>query len=151
MFLMFLFLFLVSWFPACWASCYFPCSGFASCSASTAWAFAKLGFCGAWPPPRGGQTEIFFSQLKSQSQHQGCCRYVQFPRFCITTAKIWNGGPVLQLSYSRILFGKQGKVYPQGMKAGWPQWRGFNPSLAPPFIHLSPPHLEPGLCKLSWQ
>ena len=48
----------------------------------------------------------------------------------------------------RVLFGKQRKVHPQGMKAGRPQRRGLNLSWLLPFICLSPPHLEPALCKL---
>ena len=47
-------LFLLSGFPALWASCHFHCAGFASCSASTAAAFAKLGFCCVWLPPLRG-------------------------------------------------------------------------------------------------
>ena len=50
----------------------------------------------------------------------------------------------------RVLFGKQRKVHPQGIKAGWPQRRGLNPSWLPPFISLSPPNPEPALCKLDW-
>ena len=44
-------LFLLSWFPACWASCHFHCAGFSSHSASTTGVFAELGFCCAWPLP----------------------------------------------------------------------------------------------------
>ena len=48
-------LFLLSQFPACWASCYLLCAGFSSCSASTEGAFAELGFCCAWPLPHAAK------------------------------------------------------------------------------------------------
>ena len=49
-------------------------------------------------------------------------------------AKIWNGGPVLKLGYSSVLFGKQRIVHSWGVRAGWPQRRGLNPSWLPLFI-----------------
>ena len=51
-------LFLLSWFPARWAACHFPCAGFSSHSASNAGAFAELGFCCTWLLPHEGQAEI---------------------------------------------------------------------------------------------
>ena len=57
---------------------------------------------------------------------------------------------VTALLQLRVLFGKQRKVYPWGMKVGRPQRRGLNPSWLPPFIRLSPPYLEPALCKLGY-
>ena len=75
-----------------------------------------------------------------------CWGSVWFPRFCLATAKIWSGRPVLQLCYSSVLFGKQGK------HILW-QWGQANPKeargsiLTPFFICFSPPP-EPALCKL---
>ena len=48
----------------------------------------------------------------------------------------------------RVLLGKQGKVQPQGVRAGRSQRQGLNPSWLPLFICLSPPLLEPAQCKL---
>ena len=48
----------------------------------------------------------------------------------------------------RVLLGKQRKVHPQGVRVGRPRRRGLNPSWLPLFIRLSPPLLEPALCKL---
>ena len=56
-------LFLLSQFPACWASCHLPCAGFFPRSASPTGAFAKLGFCCAWLPPCGGRAEIVSARL----------------------------------------------------------------------------------------
>ena len=41
-----------------------------------------------------------------------------------------------------------GSEHRRGVKVGWLQRRGFNPSWLPPFIHLTPALLEPALCKL---
>ena len=48
----------------------------------------------------------------------------------------------------RVLLGKQRKVHSQGVRVGRPRRRGLNPSWLPLFIRLSPPLLEPALCKL---
>ena len=61
------FVFLLSQFSACWASCHFPCAGFSSCSASTAGAFAELDFCCAWPLPRGGQAKVVSARLNMRN------------------------------------------------------------------------------------
>ena len=51
----------------------------------------------------------------------------------------------------RVLFGKQRKVHPFFcMRVGQPQRRGLIRAWLPPFICLSPPRLEPALCKLAW-
>ena len=54
-------------FPACCASCHFPCAGFFSCSASTTGAFADLGSCCAWFPPCGGHTEVVSGRLNPRN------------------------------------------------------------------------------------
>ena len=57
------------------------------------------------------------SQVKSTTRHQICQGSVWFPWFCLTAAKFWNSGPVLQLGYSSVLFSKQREVCPRGLKA----------------------------------
>ena len=54
---------LLSRFPARWASCHVPCASFSLRSASTAGAFAKFGFCCAWPPPCRGHAEVVSASL----------------------------------------------------------------------------------------
>ena len=56
-------LFLLSQFPARWASYRFQCTGFSSHSASTTGVFAKLGFCCAWPLPHRSQDEVVSARL----------------------------------------------------------------------------------------
>ena len=64
-----------------------------------------------------------------------------------------NVGPMFQLSYSSVLFGKQRKIHPQGMRAGrpkrsWEEWRGeaWGSILAPLFsfflLPLSLPYVN---------
>ena len=116
-------LFLLSQFPARWASCHSRCTGFLSHSASTLWASAELGFCRPWPPPRGGPSQDCFNQLNLRNGTryvEGVCNFL---RSVSSQQKIWNGGPVLPLGYSLVLFGKQRKIYPWGMRAGWPKRR----------------------------
>ena len=62
----------------------------------------------------------------------------------------WRTSVTAQLQL-RVLFGKQRKVHPLCtlcVTGGRPQRRGLNPSWLPLFIRLSPPLLEPALCKL---
>ena len=56
-------LFFLSRFPACWASCRFPCIRFSLRSASTMEAFAELGFCCAWLLPHRGPAKIVSVRL----------------------------------------------------------------------------------------
>ena len=56
-------LLLLSWFPACWASCHFHYVGFSLHSASTMGAFTELGFCSAWLLPHGGQAKVVSARL----------------------------------------------------------------------------------------
>ena len=56
-------LILLSQFPPSWASCHFHCTGLSLCSASTMGAFAKLGFCCAWPPPCRGLAQVVSARL----------------------------------------------------------------------------------------
>ena len=67
---------------------------------------------------------------------QMCWGSVWFHWFCLAAAKVWNGRPVLQLSYSSVLFGKQRKVHPRALRAGPPQMRGLNPFWLPLFINF---------------
>ena len=120
---------LLSQFPARWASCHFPCTGFSLRSASTwelllSWASAVLGFC-----LMGAELRLFQPGY-IQEMHHRCQGSVQFPRFRLVTAKIWSDGhgPVLHLSvtpqcYSSVLFGKQRKIHPLGVRAGQPKRR----------------------------
>ena len=72
-------LYLLSQFPERWASCHFLCAGFSSHSFSTVGAFAKLGFCCAWPPPCGSWAEVVSARL-NPSYHtiyvQGVCNFL---------------------------------------------------------------------------
>ena len=52
-----------------------------------------------------------------------CCRSVLFPQFCLATAKLWSNWStsVTAQCYSSVLFGKQRKIHPQGMRVGRPK------------------------------
>ena len=90
-------LFLLSWFPAHWASCHFHCSWLSSCSASTTGAFAELGFCCAWPP---SWAEVISARLNPRNgtmYFRGISHFlgsVSPPQ----TFEVMDG-PVLQLSF----------------------------------------------------
>ena len=56
-------LFLLFQFLTCWASCHFHCTGFSLHSASTVWAFAKLGFCYVQSLPHWGRAEVVSARL----------------------------------------------------------------------------------------
>ena len=72
--------FLPSWFslfqfPARWASCHFPYSGFSPHSASTVEAFAELYFCCAC----GGQAEVVSAKLNLRNDTvdvRGICNFL---------------------------------------------------------------------------
>ena len=96
-------LFLLSWFPAHWASCQFHCAGFSLHSASTMGAFTKLGFCCAWSLPHGGQADVVSSRLNPRNSTRyvrGVCNFLcsDLPQqqFEVTD------GPVLQLSIMSV-------------------------------------------------
>ena len=103
---------LLSWFPACWASCHFPCAGFSSRSASTVGAFAELGSCCAWPPPCGGQAKGVSARLNprnSTTDVRGVCKFLSSvllqQKFEVTDrpALQLSDGPVLQPSDRSVL------------------------------------------------
>ena len=62
-----------------------------------------------------------------------------------------NGRAMLQLSYSSVLFGKQRKIHPQGVRVGQPkrskEERRERLNFGSSFHVFSPPP-EPALCKL---
>ena len=86
-------LFLLSRFPAHWASCHFHCPEVSLHSASTTGAFADLGFCCVWPLPCGNQAELVSARLNPRNgtiDVRGVCNFLGsvFPPFCLTAAKI---------------------------------------------------------------
>ena len=72
----------------------------------------------SWEPSQG-----CFSQVKSGKWHNICWGSLQFPRFCLATAKIWSDGwtSVTAPCYSSALFDKQRLVHPWGVRAGYPK------------------------------
>ena len=69
-----------------------------------------------------------FSQVKSESWHQIHLGSVQFPRFCLTAAEVWNSGPVLKLCYrsefylaskGKYTFEVQRQADPKGEAKSW--------------------------------
>ena len=115
-------LFLLSWFPACWASCHFHCAGFSLHSAST-----ELSFCCVWPPHHRGRAEVVSARLNlnhGTRDVRGVCNFLSSvsPQQSVTA---W-----LQLSFI-----KQRIVHPlhEGMRAGQSQRRALNPSWLPLF------------------
>ena len=73
--------------PARWASCHFYCTGSSSLSASTAGAFAELGFWCVWPLPCSGHAEVVSASL-NWSHGTIDVVGVLSPRFCLITTKI---------------------------------------------------------------
>ena len=70
---------LLSQFPARWASCHFPCTGFSLRSASTMGAFAELGFCCTWFLPHGGRAEVVSARLYPRNgtiDVRGVCNFL---------------------------------------------------------------------------
>ena len=81
-----------------------------------------------------GLSQGCFSQLTLESQHQICQESVQFPRFCLTRAKISNTRPVLQLGYSSEFYStSKGKYTLESWR--WPSPKG-EASLSLGFLHL---------------
>ena len=128
-------LFLLSWFPACWASCHFHCAGFSSHSASNMGSFAELVSCCAWVPPRGGLAKVVSARLNPRNSTidvKGVYNFLSSvspqQNFGATSVRApckfpWSqqkfevtDGPVLQICYSSllqsVLFGKQMKIHP---------------------------------------
>ena len=160
-------LFLLSQFPAGWASCHFPCTGFSSCSASTVGAFAKLGFYCAWPLPCGGWAEVvsvrlnpnhgtidvrgvynFLSSVSLQQKIEAMDASVLQPWVISLDTS------VLQLCVTAQFYLEAEESTPR--HEGGPtqkMWREKKPSsgsiLAPLFICFFSPTPEPALCKLS--
>ena len=93
-------LILLSQFPPSWASCHFHCTGLSLCSASTMGAFAKLGFCCAWPPPCRGLAQVVSARLNLRNGTiyvKGVCNFLG----SVSLKQKFEvmGGPVLQLSF----------------------------------------------------
>ena len=59
-----------------------------------------------------------------------------------------SSGPVFQLSYSLVLFGKQGKIHPLGGSEGGPTQKKHGAQFWPLFLYDFSPPPEPALCKL---
>ena len=123
-------LFLMSWFPALWVSCHFPWVGFSSHSAPNAGASAELGLCCAWLLPCGGRAEIVWAKLNPSHgtvYAEGEC---VIALVYLAAAKIWSDrqASITALCYNSILFRKQRKIHPWGVRTGWPKktWREEN-------------------------
>ena len=140
-------LFLLSWLPACWASCHLHCTGFYSHSASTVGAFEELVSAVLGLHLTGAEPRLFQPgeiQVTTQDMSGECVISLGLS-LCSKDLKWWASVRAwLQL---RVLFSKQRRVHPQGMRAGWPQRRDLSPSWLPAFIHLSSPS-ESAVCKL---
>ena len=142
-------LFLLSQLPAHWASCHFHCAGFSLCSASTTGAFTGLGFCCVWPLPCRGRAKVVSARLNLSHGTRYVGTVCNFLCFVSPQQNLKRRTSVLAWLQLRVLPGKQQrKVHPQGVRVGRPRRRGLNPSWLPLFIRLSPPLLEPALCKL---
>ena len=76
-----------------------------------------------------------FKLSRYWSMYRGICWWILVLGECAvsTTAQIWRGGPVLQLGYSSVLFGKQWKIHPWVMRWADPK-KERGSILAPHFI-----------------
>ena len=63
-------------------------------------------------------------------------------------SKNWSGRPVLQLGYSSVLFGKQGKIHPLGGSEGGPTQKKHGAQFWLLFLYDFSPPPKPALCKL---
>ena len=106
---------LLSGSPARWASCHVPCASFSLRSASTAGAFAKVGFCRAWPPPCRGHAEVVSARLNLKNGTMDDGAVCDFLGSVSPQQKFEvMDRPVLYLSF----IGKQRKIRPRGVRAG---------------------------------
>ena len=90
--------FLLSWFSACWASPHFYCSGFPLCSASTGWAFCRVGLLLCLAYTSLGPSQGCFSHFTSKSQPQVFlveCTISSVLSCCSKCLK-WRSGVTLQ-------------------------------------------------------
>ena len=156
-------LLLLSWFPACWASCHLCCAGFSSRSASTMGAFAELGFCCTWLLPRGGRPEVVSVGLNPRNSTisvQGACNF-----FCsvlpLQKFEATDNGSVLQPSDRPVLQPCVTAQFHLESKGKYilEAWRWADPKdakrreaprsiLAPFFLYVFSPSPEPVLWKL---
>ena len=102
-------LFLMSLFPAQWASCHFHCAGFSLCSASTVGALTKLGFCCVQPLPRGSRAEVVSAKLNPETAQymSGEFTISSVLSCCSKNLKRW-----MDQCYSSVSFDKQRIIYP---------------------------------------
>ena len=150
---------LLSQFPAHWASCHFPCTGFSSCSASSAGAFTQLGFCCVFPSPCRGQAEVISARLNPSHS----IIYVREVCNFLVSVSLQQkfealDGPVLQLHvtaacYSLVVFARRKEsTSSRHVRLGGPKRhkRRKAPSsiLAPLFVCFLSSPSEPALCKL---
>ena len=116
--------FLLSWFPAHRLLGHFLCDVFPSHSASTVWAFLSLASAVLGLHLVGAELRLLppgYVQVMA-SDMLGECVISSFLSRHSKDLKWWTSITAwLQL---RVLLGKQRKVYPQGVRAGWPQRRG---------------------------
>ena len=139
-------LFLLSQFPACWASCHFHCAEVSLHSASTAGAFADLGFCCVWPLPCRDQAELLSARLNPRNgtiDVRGVCNFLGSvlpqQKFEVTD------GSVLQLSFIW-----QAKENTSSRHEGGPTqtiWREQKPNFGSCFYVCSP---SPDLPYANW-
>ena len=93
-------LFLLSQFPARWASYCFQCTGFSSCSASNTGGFAELDFCCVWSLPHSDWAEVVSTRLnprKGTRDVRAVCNFLG----SVSLQQIFEvtDRPVLQLNF----------------------------------------------------
>ena len=140
---------LLSGSPARWASCHVPSASFSLRSASTAGAFAKVGFCRAWPPPCRGHAEVVSARLNLKNgtmDDGGVCDF-------LGSVSPQQKFEVMDQTSVIPQFYWQAKENTSSRCEGWltqKTQRGQKP-LAQfwlLFLYIFSPFPEPGLCKL---
>ena len=144
-------LFLMSLFPAQWASCHFHCAGFSLCSASTVGALTKLGFCCVQPLPRGSRAEVVSAKLNPETAQymSGEFTISSVLSCCSKNLKRWWTSVTAQFhltskgSYILEVRGLATKNTQREEKPPAQFWLLF--------LYASSPPPEPALCKLDSQ
>ena len=140
-------LFLLSQFPARWASCHFHWAGFSLPSASTAGAFTDLGFCCVWPWPLVGQAKVVSARLNPRNSTIDVIGVCNFLGSVLLQQKFEAmDGPVLQLSFiwhakENTFLRCEGRLTQKTQKQERPEAQFWLL-----LLHVFPPSPEP--CKL---